>query len=199
MRASTSLSVLLAFSAWFTGCSGERLAFDSNGVSGRAETLFRAQQDQDGNHANEVVAYWGHTPGNRNSSILDLCKESELDVVIAGWIIDFSLPGGFPRFDFGAGCMNMTPGKAAMNSSCGDRSKEMSSCQGLGKKVFIGIGGASSSITFTSRQDAVDAADTLWSLFGNTTSPQVYQPFPDVSVDGFDLGKLQQPSSFPPL
>ncbi|KAF2629182.1 glycoside hydrolase family 18 protein, partial [Macroventuria anomochaeta] len=133
------------------------------------------------------VAYWGHTPGNRNSSILDLCKEPELDVVIAGWIVDFSLPGGFPRFDFGAGCMNMTPGKAAMNSSCGYRSKEMSSCQGLGKKVFIGIGGASSSITFTSRQDAADAADKLWSLFGNTTSPQVYQPFPDVSVDGFDL------------
>lgn len=189
MRASTSLSALL--SAWLAACSGERLAVDGSTVSGRAETLFRAQQDQDGSHATEVVAYWGHTPGNRNSSILDICKESELDVVIAGWIIDFSLPGGFPRFDFGTGCMNMTPGKAAMNTSCGDRSKEMSSCQLLGKKVFIGIGGASSSITFTSGQDAVNAAENLWLLFGNTTSPQVYQPFPNVSVDGFDLGKSQ--------
>lgn len=191
MRASVSLVIFLALSAWSTGSSAEGLAIDRKEVSSRAETLIRAQQDQDGSHTNEVVAYWGHTPGNRNSSILDLCKQSELDVVIVGWIVDFSLPGDSPRFDFGAGCTNMTPGKSAVNSSCADRSKEMSSCQSLGKKVFIGIGGASSSITFTSRQDASDAADRLWSLFGNTTTPQVYQPFPEVSVDGFDLGKSQ--------
>lgn len=159
----------------------------------------RAQPRDGSGSGNQIVAYWGHTPGNGNSSLSDLCQQSAFDTLIIGWILDFSQPDGLPSFDFGTGCTNTSSANSTDTSLCHTRAADISLCQGLGKKIFLSVGGSSSNITFETHQSAVDAAEKLWMLFGDDASSAVEQPFPGISVDGFDFGKLVHYLAYFPL
>ncbi|KAJ4375137.1 hypothetical protein N0V83_002221 [Neocucurbitaria cava] len=172
--------------------SGGRWSIDHAQKQQRNEITHRSTVEvvsaRDGSDTgNQIVAYWGHTPGNGNSSLSDLCQQSAFDTLIIGWILDFSQPDGLPSFDFGTGCKNTSSASSADTSLCQSRAEQISLCQGLGKKIFLSVGGSSSNITFESHQNAIDAADKLWMLFGDDASSAVEQPFPGISVDGFDF------------
>lgn len=67
--------------------------------------------------------------------------------------------------------------------------QDIKTCQGLGKKVLLSLGGAVGSTAFSSTSQAQSFATKLWDLFGaGTGESSEMKPFGDVTVDGFDLG-----------
>lgn len=68
----------------------------------------------------------------------------------------------------------------------------MATCQGLGKKMLLSLGGASATYKLTSDADAIGMADYLWGAFGPQNSTWKKQrPF-DYNgkfnvIDGFDF------------
>jgi hypothetical protein len=203
MRPATLFRFSIYLSLWPLGRCAESLAvsraydrdldtgFDHVPISLSTPSSQSAEERRGRVHGQKVMAYWGHTPGTRNTSLADVCKEAALDILIIGWVLDFSLPGGMPRYDFGTGCKILTSDDGELTTSeCKSRGEEISLCQSLGTRVFIGVGGASSTISFTSRKEAVAAADTLWTLFGDDSISSDLQPFAGVTFDGFDFGEL---------
>jgi chitinase len=98
-----------------------------------------------------------------------------------------------PTYDFGLGCTHTTP------SSCSRLASDIATCQGTyGKKILVGIGGATGTVTFSSDLEAKYFGDAVWNTFGSSSETDVVRPFGKVVVDGFDFGK-EFSSYYPPF
>ena len=144
-----------------------------------------------------LFVYLSQSSGH-NASLIDLCNEDAIDVVILGFVRSFTGIGGYPKIDFGPSLCNATrpeneilaPGLAV----CLELGQEVKQCQEKGKKIFLSIGGSTSNTSFEAgkrgRDEAVRAARLMWNLFGEGMESPSLRPFgPDVIIDGYDIGK----------
>lgn len=134
-----------------------------------------------------LVVYFGHSTGNSNAPLADLCNDPSIDIIAIGFVRSFNGPNQPPSVDFGRHCRfsNFVP------SWCMDFATDVWKCKDLGKKIFLSVGGSRSNTSFVSEQAAIDAADVLWNVFGEGTSGNLtaYRPFGELCVNGFDIGE----------
>lgn len=129
--------------------------------------------------ASEIALYWGQGGG---STLGDYCSTSAGDIFLVSFLYQFG-SGRQPGLEVG-GCNGADFAGTAL-PQCSSLGADIKTCQGLGKKVFLSLGGASGSYGFSSTQDAQNGAQEVWDLFGGGSSDT--RPFGDAVVDGFDL------------
>ncbi len=136
--------------------------------------------------SDNVAVYFGHSPNNRNASLETLCSTPSIDIIILGFVTAFNGSDKLPLYKLTSTCSSRS-----RKGMCPELAAHIQNCQSLGKKVFISIGGSASNASFSSQQEAINAANTMWDLFGAGSGPLSLRPFGNVAVDGFDIGKLE--------
>lgn len=122
-----------------------------------------------------------------------MCQESNVDIVILAFLTTFFGPGGYPTLNLGAACTGPSAAHTAKGAtgllSCPTVAQQITTCQGLGKKVLLSLGGADATTALSSTSQAGTFATQLWNLFGaGTGESSDMKPFGTVKIDGFDLG-----------
>lgn len=137
-----------------------------------------------------VAVYYGQTSANVDLSAV--CNDSGVDIVVLAFVNDLFSGGGYPTINFGSHCGGPSSAQTAAGAtgllSCPQLASDISSCQQLGKKVLLSLGGAVAQSSIPDAASAQTLATNLWNLFGDGTGAQNLRPFGDVSVDGFDIG-----------
>jgi hypothetical protein len=139
-----------------------------------------------------LVVYYAQTEATGQVQLDNLCQDPSIDIVILAFVTNYFAGGGYPAVNFGAACGGQT---AAMQAKapgllyCADLMQRITTCQSIGKKIFISLGGTISTSSFTSDDQATQFAKTIWDLFGggNGEDPGL-RPFGQVTLDGFDIG-----------
>ncbi|KAI4755026.1 glycoside hydrolase [Aureobasidium sp. EXF-3400] len=150
---------------------------------------------------NNVAAYYGQTPDTKAGDLLQLCQNSNVDIVVLAFVTSFFTNGGLPSANFGPGCKGSTTAQqlhAPGLQDCTDLAPEIVSCQQLGKPVLVSLGGYYSNVTFASDTEAIQLAQNLWDLFGAGDGLDAsLRPFGSIVIDGFDLdNESKDPSSY---
>lgn len=131
--------------------------------------------------AGDLALYWGQASAGSQQSLGDYCRNTAGDIYIISFITTF----GSGR-DIGmniAGYYNFFAGTQILNAPA--LGEQIKTCQSLGKKVLISLGGAAGSYGFNSESDAQSVANDLWNMFGGGKSST--RPFGNAKIDGFDL------------
>lgn len=137
--------------------------------------------------SNELLAvYYGKAQNTANPSLYDLCSDSDVDLVVMGFVRQLNGPTRQPTFDLTTSCKTPTKGNATV--SCPSLAANITYCQSVGKKVLMSLGGSSSNLTLNTSSDAQQAANILWNVFGAGTATPSLRPFGNVTLDGFDFG-----------
>lgn len=125
-----------------------------------------------------VAVYWGQNSGGGEKSLASYCQSSNVDIVLVSFLYEF------PNLalNFGGQCNDQFSDGTLHCSTIGE---DIKTCQGLGKKVLLSLGGATGTYGFSGDSDGKDFADVLWNKFGGGTDPE--RPFDDAIVDGFDF------------
>lgn len=80
---------------------------------------------------------------------------------------------------------------------CPTLAEEITTCQSIGRKVFLSLGGSDGNITFANATQAQESAEMVWDIFGaGTAYNSSLRPFGDSVVDGFDIGEFSSPALF---
>lgn len=110
-------------------------------------------------------------------------------IVILGFAVDLFGPGGYPTLNFGGACFVQSAEQIGTNLlSCPELATQITSCQGLGKKVFLSLGGSTGTSRISDAGQAQSLAKTLWNLFGPIGEYSLdLRPFGDAVLDGFDI------------
>ncbi|GAB7366170.1 hypothetical protein MBLNU230_g7731t1 [Neophaeotheca triangularis] len=151
----------------------------------------------DASSEDNVAVYYGQTQATEVGGLVSLCQDPNVDIVNLAFLFSFTYPRGYPSIDFGPGCTGpnaFQETQAPGLSDCATLAPEIAACQALGKKVLVSLGGESSNTSFTSDDQAVQLAATLWNLFGGGDGEtSELRPFgPDIVVDGFDIANENQ-------
>ena len=129
-----------------------------------------------------VAVYWGQNsrgvPGSQES-LATYCQSQDADIVILSFLNNFPDP---LNLNFASHCWE-TFSDGVLH--CPPIAEDIKTCQSLGKKVFLGLGGAAGTYGFTSDAQAESFAITLWNRFGEGSGAE--RPFDDALVDGFDF------------
>lgn len=139
-----------------------------------------------------VAVYYGQSPATENVTLDQVCQDKNVDIVILAFLKTSIGPGGYPTVDFGGACGG-DPSAAANASnatglpSCPELARNIITCQSLGKKVLLSLGGANGTMNFTSDAQAITFAWTIWNLFGGGDTTSDLRPLGPVKVDGFDI------------
>lgn len=144
-----------------------------------------------------IAVYYGQTPVTSQVSLSTVCQDVSIDIVVLAFVNNLFSGGGYPSVNFGPYCNNgPTAAQSAAGATglldCSDLASQITTCQGLGKKVLLSLGGAISTSSIPDAASAQSLATNLWNLFAGGTSD--LRPFGNsVSVDGFDIGKPGRP------
>lgn len=123
-----------------------------------------------------VALYFGS--GFNQQQLAHYCTTGPADVIPLAFVNEFLTQGnGYPGTNFGAstcngakytspGYMGSAPGGQYLDSGCLVLSQDIQTCQSLGKKIVLSLGGAVGGYRLESTQDAVNLADVLWATFG---------------------------------
>ena len=112
----------------------------------------------------QQVIYWGQNDAEK--SLGEYCdKDSGIDTFVLSSISNFG-SGQELSGSFGKDCV-FGPGKL----ECSQLAEDVSKCRMAGKKVIVSLGGKGSQGKLTSKEDAEDVAEKLWSMFGRKYSP----------------------------
>ncbi|KAG5356168.1 Endochitinase [Yarrowia sp. B02] len=130
--------------------------------------------------SNNVVLYWGQASAGSQEPLGTYCESNAADVYVVSFLNSFNGNGDLTLTI--SGCNDNFAGGLA---KCPAIAADIKKCQGLGKKVFISLGGAVGSYGFTSDAGGANFADTLWNTFGGGNAAE--RPFGDAIVDGYDL------------
>nr|QDQ29859.1 acidic endochitinase-like protein [Siraitia grosvenorii]QEE82231.1 acidic endochitinase [Siraitia grosvenorii] len=123
----------------------------------------------------EVGVYWGQS-GNEGS-LLDACATGNYRIVNIAFLNSFG-SGRTPEINLAGHCNPSTGG-------CAKLGEEIRSCQALGVKVLLSIGGGAGRYTLNSTDDAMSVAVYLWNNFlGGESS---FRPLGDAVLDGVDF------------
>ena len=139
-----------------------------------------------------VAVYYGQPPATDLFTLEQMCQDKNVDIVILAFLTTFNGPAGQPVINFGpATGGNPTLGAQKINATglldCPLLAKNITTCQGLGKKVLLSLGGAAGVVNFTSDAHASKVATNLWNLFGGGMPDSNMRPFGKVVIDGFDI------------
>lgn len=137
-----------------------------------------------------VAYYWGQNSAGGSGtqeSLAYYCETEDADIMVLAFLNTFYSTGGYPTLAFGGtACSTGTYLSGTSLLQCPDIAADIATCQSLGKKVLLSLGGASGSYGFTSDSEAEEFATELWNLFGGGSS-SIGRPFEDAIIDGFDL------------
>lgn len=123
-----------------------------------------------------VVLYWGQASAGAQHSLSSYCQSTDADMYIISFLADF--PKSYLTI---SGC------EGKLDTKCPQLASEIKTCQQLGKKVLLSLGGADGKYGFSSDEQAREYADVLWNSFGAGSSTPNARPFGDVVFDGFDF------------
>ncbi len=146
----------------------------------------------DAQSSSNLAVYYGQSPATANYTLEQMCQDSNVDIVILAFLTTFFGPGNQPVLNLGAATGgNPTPGAQKINATglldSPLLAKNITTCQNLGKKVLLSLGGAAGTSNFTSDAQAKGFAATIWNLFGGGTAHPDMRPFGKVKIDGFDI------------
>lgn len=141
----------------------------------------------------ELVVYYGQSAATAETTLLQMCENENVDMVILAFLTHFSGPAAYPTIDFGAACGGQTPkmqnAGAAGLLSCPLLASYIAQCQELGKKVLLSLGGGISDVSLPDDENAKTVAKQLWNLFGAGKGEDPgLRPFGNIALDGFDIG-----------
>ena len=151
-----------------------------------ANNTFNAQS------SGNLAVYYGQSPATIDYTLEQICQDKNVDIVVLAFMTTFFGPGGQPVINFGpATGGDPTLGAKKINATglldCPFLAKNITTCQSLGKKVLLSLGGATAVTNFTNDAQATTFATTLWNLFGGGMTDSDMRPFGAVTVDGFDV------------
>ena len=155
-------------------------------VNGSSNSSFNAQSSRN------LAVYYGQTTATEKYTLEQMCQDENVDIVVLAFLTTFNGPAGQPVINFGPASGGApTVGAAKINATglldCPLLAKNITTCQSLGKKVLLSLGGASGISNFTSDAQASTFATNLWNLFGGGMTDSDMRPFGKVKIDGFDV------------
>lgn len=170
-------------------------AFVATSVSSGPSPTGTSSYTFDSQSTQNIAVYYGQSGATGEFTLEALCADPNIDIVILAFVIASNYDGKYPDLNFGAACGEQTSeimAEAPGLLSCPQLESYIDICQQkYGKKVLLSIGGSTSSLSFANASDASDFANILWQLFGPPGSIDIQlRPFGNVSIDGFDVGKL---------
>ncbi len=130
-----------------------------------------------------------------------MCQDPSVDIVILAFLTTFFGPNNYPSLNFGAACggpsTEMTAAGATGLLSCPTMEADIKTCQSLGKKVLLSLGGAEATTAFSSDDQASGFATKLWDLFGGGNGENAdMRPFGSAVLDGFDVDNEDHSTAF---
>ncbi|CAO3623288.1 unnamed protein product [Mucor hiemalis] len=140
-----------------------------------------------------VFYYWGQNSAggsNTQGSLASYCQSGQVDAVLVSFLHVFNV-GGLPSINLSSACEATFPGTTLL--TCPAIGNDIKTCQGLGVKVILSLGGAAGSYSLSGDAQAATFTQTLWDLFGGGTSNT--RPFGDSVIDGVDLDIEGGPST----
>ncbi len=130
------------------------------------------------------VIYWGQNSAQNQQNLAYYCTDS-VDIIILSFMNIFpNGQDGNPGLNFANACETPFPDNSLLH--CPTIADDIKTCQSRGKKILLSLGGASGSYGFSSNDEAIAFAGTLWNLFGEGKGDSL-RPFDDAIIDGFDL------------
>jgi chitinase len=137
---------------------------------------------------NNVALYWGQNSAGgigTQQTLATYCQDSSTDIVLLAFLDVFFGIGNLPEVNFGPSCDNEPTFPGSNLLQCPQIGNDIKTCQSLGKKVLLSLGGAVGSYGFNSDTQAQSFANEMWNMFGGGSSST--RPFGNAVVDGFDL------------
>lgn len=126
-------------------------------------------------NAGGIAIYWGQN-GNEGT-LAETCATNDYDFVNIAFLPTFG-NGQTPMINLAGHCDPYTNG-------CTHLSSDIKSCQAIGIKVLLSIGGGAGSYFLVSAEDARQVATYLWNNFlGGSSSSR---PLGDAVLDGIDF------------
>ncbi|KAK6925924.1 Glycoside hydrolase family 18, catalytic domain [Dillenia turbinata] len=123
-----------------------------------------------------IAIYWGQNGGE--GTLAETCATGNYQFINIAFLTTFG-SGQTPVLNLAGHCDPSSNG-------CTGLSSDIASCQGLGIKVLLSLGGGSGSYPLSSAADAQQVADYLWNNFlGGTNSGS--RPLGDAVLDGIDF------------
>ncbi len=152
----------------------------------------------DAQSSNNVAVYYGQSPATSQMTLAQMCEDDNVDIVILAFLTTFFGAGGYPGVNFGAACAGPSQAMQAAGASgllsCPNMENDIKTCQGLGKKVLLSLGGAKATTAFSGDSQATEFATKLWNLFGGGSGESAeMRPFGSAVLDGFDIGSSSPP------
>ncbi|KAK9241347.1 glycoside hydrolase superfamily [Lipomyces kononenkoae] len=133
--------------------------------------------------SDNVAVYWGQASAGSQQRLSYYCQSDSVDIVILSFMMTFYAADGLPEVNFANACSDTFSGTTLLQ--CEEIAQDIQTCQSMGKKVLLSLGGAVGSYGFSSDSEGSSFATTVWNMFGGGTSN--YRPFGTAVVDGFDL------------
>ncbi|KAL8892889.1 MAG: hypothetical protein Q9215_000253 [Flavoplaca cf. flavocitrina] len=141
-----------------------------------------------------MAVYWGQGPGQQR--LAHFCEDSTIDIIPVAFLNIFpdQVNGGYPGTNFGNQCgpetfVNKDGSDSPLLSNCQFIGPDIKTCQAMGKKVLLSLGGAiPTNQSINNDESAVAFANFLWNAFGpEDATYDGPRPFGDAVVDGFDF------------
>ncbi|CAI5756215.1 unnamed protein product [Candida verbasci] len=130
-----------------------------------------------------IAVYWGQNSGGNQQRLSYYCNSENADIFIISFMHVF--PQNL-QLNFANACEGTYTSSGLLQ--CQNIAEDIKTCQSQGKKVLLSLGGAAGSYGFSSDSQAIEFADTLWDLFGNSKNVATNdRPFFDSVLDGFDF------------
>ncbi|KAL8921010.1 MAG: hypothetical protein Q9172_004233 [Xanthocarpia lactea] len=141
-----------------------------------------------------MAVYWGQGPNQQR--LAHFCADSNIDIIPIAFLNVFpdQVGGGYPGTNFGNQCgdetfKNKDGSDSPLLSNCPLIGPDIKTCQALGKKILLSLGGAiPTDQSINDDESAVAFARFLWNAFGpEDATYDGPRPFGDAVVDGFDF------------
>ncbi|KAI4085913.1 MAG: hypothetical protein LQ344_008027 [Seirophora lacunosa] len=151
--------------------------------------------------SSNLAVYYGQSPATSPTTLAQMCQDPDVDIVILAFLTTFFGPGGYPSLNLGAACAGPSPEMRSAGASgllrCPALESDIQTCQTLGKKVLLSLGGAEATTAFSSDAQATTFATQLWDLFGaGGGGNQAMRPFGRAVLDGFDVDNEDHSTAF---
>ncbi|KAJ6437232.1 Glycoside hydrolase, subgroup, catalytic core [Purpureocillium lavendulum] len=133
------------------------------------------------------VVYWGQNGGGtvENNDLGAYCQAGQgIDVVVLAFLYQYGNGGNIPSGTIGQSCYISTSGEG---QNCDNVTKSVAACQAAGVKIVLSLGGATSSYSLQSQEQAEQIGQYLWDSYGNSGNTSVARPFGDNHVNGWDF------------
>ena len=141
-----------------------------------------------------MAVYWGQGPSQKR--LAHFCADSSIDIIPIAFLNIFpdQVGGGYPGTNFGNQCgdatyRNKDGSWSPLLSDCPLIGPDIKTCQALGKKILLSLGGAiPTNQSIPNDEAAVSFANFLWNAYGPVNFDyKGPRPFGDAIIDGFDF------------